>query len=244
MHRFFADKDWFTKDSVRITGDDVSHITRVLRLKTGDKVSICDKDKTDYICALKCAGKDFAEFDIISSHPNKNESDLSITLYQGLPKADKMELIIQKAVELGADRVVPVVTSRTVVKLKDNSKKADRWQKIAEQAAKQSMRGIIPIVCEPIEFSQMLNEIKSDSNLTIIAYENERQTKLKTILSDNKNTSGVNIIIGPEGGFEEEEVRLACEAGAKSVTLGPRIMRCETAPLAVISAVMYEKGDW
>jgi len=243
MHRFFASKDQFTKDTVRITGDDVAHITRVLRLKAGDTVSVCDKDKTDYICSVRDFGKDFVDLDILSFEPNKNEADLSVTLYQGLPKADKMELIIQKAVELGVNRIVPVVTKRTVVKLKDNSKKKDRWQKISEQAAKQCMRGIIPEVCEPVAFDEMLNEIK-DAPLNIIAYENEKQNKLKDILSDNKNASGVNIIIGPEGGFEEEEVRLACASGARAVTLGPRIMRCETAPLAVISAVMYENGDW
>ena len=243
MHRFFADKSQFGENSVTLIGDDVGHITKVLRLKEGDLVTVCDKDKTDYTCKVDSWGKDFVNLSIVSKEANPNESELYITLYQGLPKSDKLEYIIQKSIELGADKIVPVVTSRTVVKLKDNSKKLDRWQKIAEQAAKQSMRGIVPEVSEPIDFKTMLGELSSDA-LTIIAYENEKQTKLKTVLEDNKDKLRVNIIIGPEGGFEEDEVRLASEAGAKSVTLGPRILRCETAPIAVISAVMYEKGDW
>jgi len=243
MHRFFADKSQFNDKSVTLKGDDVKHITRVLRLKAGDKIQVCDKECTDYICSLSDLGKDFAVADIVEKSDNTNESNLQITLYQGLPKADKMDLIIQKSVELGAVRIVPVVMKRTVVRLKGDSAKILRWQRISEEAAKQCMRGVVPKVDAPITFEEMLSQI-DDNSLTILPYENENKRKLKTVLKDRNIPQKVNIIIGPEGGFDEEEVNMAVKTGAEVVTLGPRIMRCETAPLAAIAAVMYEAGDW
>lgn len=243
MHRFFADKSQFTDTSVTIVGDDVKHIARVLRLKPGDKISVCDKEKTDYVCSVNEIGKDFVTADIMEKSPNNNESNLSITLYQGFPKGDKLDLIIQKSVELGVVRIVPVVMKRTVVKLKNSSDKSLRRQRIAEEAAKQCMRGIIPEVGEPIDFKQMIASI-SGEDLSILPYENENDNRLKSLLADNPSPQRVNIIIGPEGGFDEEEIKLAEENGIHCVTLGPRILRCETAPLAAISAVMYELGDW
>lgn len=240
MHRFFADKSQFDGDSVRLEGDDVKHISRVLRLTQGDKISICDKEKHDFVCTLTEIGKDYALASIDERTPNTNESNIEITLYQGLPKGDKMDLIVQKSVELGAVRIVPVVMKRTVVKLK-GSGRSERWQRISEEAAKQCMRGIVPFVEAPIEFEDMLKRIDDDS-LTVLPYENERQQRLCDALKDAKNK--INIIIGPEGGFDEAEVEACAEKNARVVTLGPRIMRCETAPIATISAVMYQLGDW
>lgn len=240
MHRFFADKSQFDEDTVRLAGDDVKHISRVLRLGLGDRISICDKEKHDFICTLTEIGKDYALAHIDEVIQNTNESNIEITLYQGLPKGDKMDLIVQKSVELGAVRIVPVVMKRTVVKLK-GAGKSDRWQRISEEASKQCMRGIVPEVETPISFSDMLSRI-DDGSLTILPYENERQTRLCDALSDGKNK--INIIIGPEGGFDEAEVEACTRKGARVVTLGPRIMRCETAPIATISAVMYQLGDW
>ena len=243
MHRFFADKSQFDGGKVTITGDDVKHISRVLRLSVGDTISVCDKERTDYVCSISDIGKDYVTADILESQLNGNESNLGVTLYQGLPKGDKMDLIVQKSVELGAERIVPVVMKRTVVKLKNASSKCDRWQRIAEEAAKQCMRGIIPKVEEPVSFEDMLSMLCED-DISILPYENEKNNKLKQYLKHNSHASRVNIIIGPEGGFDPEEIALSESKGIHTVTLGPRIMRCETAPLAAIAAVMYELGDW
>jgi len=243
MHRFFADSSQIGTDTIELFGDDVKHISRVLRLKEGDTISVCDKNKTDYICVINAIDKDKVTLGISESMPNKNESNIAVTLYQGLPKGDKMDLIIQKAVELGAVRIVPVVMKRTVVKLGNTASRLQRWQRIADEASKQCMRGILPSVSEPVTFKEMLGEI-SGEDLTFLPYENDEENRLKTLLQDNASAKRVNIIIGPEGGFDDEEIALALENNIPTVTLGPRIMRCETAPLAAISAVMYELGDW
>lgn len=243
MHRFFADKSQFTDTSVELVGDDVKHISRVLRLKEGDCVSVCNKDKIDYLCKISVVDKEKVVADILDKSPNLNESNIDITLYQGLPKGDKMDLIIQKCVELGAVKIVPVVMKRTVVKPGNIQNKMQRWQRIADESSKQCMRGILPEVAQPLTFEQMLDKLKEDE-LTILPYENENHTKLKKVLADNLSKKKINIIIGPEGGFDDDEIVLAQSKSIKTVTLGPRIMRCETAPIAAISAVMYELGDW
>ena len=243
MHRFFADESQFTEAGVTIAGDDVKHIARVLRLKSGDTISVCNKNKTDFICSIREIDKDFVTADILEKIPNANESNLDITLYQGFPKGDKLDLIIQKSVELGVNRIVPVVMKRTVVKVKNDPSRNQRRSRIAEEAAKQCMRGTVPVVSEPVTFDEMLKEIGQDS-LTILPYEGEHSNRLKPLLADNPSAGKINIIIGPEGGFENSEIDKAIESGIHTVTLGPRIMRCETAPLAAIAAVMYELGDW
>lgn len=243
MHRFFASGSSITDSAVRLEGDDVKHITKVLRLGIGDRISVCDGEGTDYICAVSETGKDFVAADIIEKMPNTNESNIQITLYQGLPKGDKMDYIIQKSVELGVNTIVPVAMKRTVVKLKNTSPKEQRWQRIAEEAAKQSMRGIIPSVESAVSFDDMVSAFREDT-LYILPYENESHTRLKQVLADNREYTKIGIIIGPEGGFEEDEVAKASQCGAHAVTLGPRILRCETAPVAAVAAVMYELGDW
>lgn len=244
MHRFFADASCIDDNVITVTGDDVQHISRVLRLKCGDCIEICDMCGTDYLCTVSSVSKTAVTADIIKKMPNSSESNLNITLYQGIPKGDKLDFIIQKSVELGAKRIVPVVMQRTVVKLKNAALKTERQSKIAAEAAKQSKRGIIPKVSSPISFDDMINEIKNSDALSILAYENEEQTDIKSVLKNNGNMTDINIIIGPEGGFEDDEIKSAKEANINIVTLGPRILRCETAPVAVISAVMYELGDW
>lgn len=244
MHRFFADASCIDDNVITVTGDDVQHISRVLRLKCGDCIEICDMCGTDYLCTVSSVSKTAVTADIIKKMPNSSESNLNITLYQGIPKGDKLDFIIQKSVELGAKRIVPVVMQRTVVKLKNAALKTERQSKIAAEAAKQSKRGIIPKVSSPISFDDMINEIKNSDALNILAYENEEHTDIKSVLKNNGNMTDINIIIGPEGGFEDDEIKSAKEANINIVTLGPRILRCETAPVAVISAVMYELGDW
>lgn len=243
MHRFFVSPSFISDGKVRIEGDDVKHITKVLRLKCGDTISVCDGNKNDYICTISETLKDCVVADIAETMQNKNESSVCITLYQGLPKGDKMDYIIQKCVELGVVRIVPVAMKRSVVKPSVASSKALRWQRIALEAAKQCIRGIVPVVDEPVSFDAMLSQI-SQMNLAVLPYENEVDGKLKKVLEKNKEAKDIAVIIGPEGGFEEEEVQNAIKSGAHAVTLGPRILRCETAPVATVSAVMYELGDW
>ena len=243
MHRFFVSRSAISDGKVTIAGDDVKHIARVLRLGAGDTISICDGERTDYICTIADVQKDCVVADIKEQMPNKNESELCVTLYQGLPKGDKMDYIIQKCVELGVSRIVPVVMKRSVAKAGASSSKTARWQRIASEAAKQCVRGIIPVVEEPMDFSTMKKEI-AQSELCIIPYENEHDGKLKEVLKKSVDAKNISIIIGPEGGFDEQEVISAIESGAHAVTLGPRILRCETAPVATVSAVMYELGDW
>lgn len=245
MHRFFVDTSCIDNDTITITGDDVQHISRVLRLKCDDLLEICDTCGTDYLCKIASVTKDTVISDIIKKIPTCTESNLNITLYQGIPKGDKLEYIIQKSVELGVNRIAPVAMKRTVVKLKNASLKTERQQKIALEAAKQSKRGIIPKISCPVSFEDMLKEIKNSADaLNILAYENEMQNNIKDILTNNREIKNINIIIGPEGGFDDDEINAAKEADINIITLGPRILRCETAPIAVISAVMYEIGDW
>lgn len=244
MHRFFTDASHINNGVINITGDDVSHITKVLRLREGDEISVCDKQGTDYICTVADILKDAVTAEIKQSSPSKTESNINITLYQGIAKGDKMDYIIQKCVELGVNAFVPVVTKRTVVKISDGGKKTSRWQKIAAEAAKQSVRGIIPTVSMPMSFDDIVKSISQNKDaLNIMAYENESNIKLKNIIKNSTYTN-VNIIIGPEGGFDEAEALLARNSGINTVTLGPRILRTETAPVAVCSALMYELGDW
>lgn len=241
MHRFFADKSAFCGGSAHISGDDVAHITRVLRLKETDNIILCDGEKIDYKCTITHIDKNSVDLKIDDVVGNEAESSVRITLYQGLPKSDKMDFIIQKCVELGVAEIVPVQTDRCVAKFKDDGKKLLRWQRIAEEAAKQSGRGIIPTVSEATTFDEA---VRQEHSLKLIPYECERDGSLKKALSEAKNAETIGIYIGPEGGFEESEVSLARENGVKAVTLGKRILRCETAGLATVSAVMFALDQW
>jgi 16S rRNA (uracil1498-N3)-methyltransferase len=173
-----------------------------------------------------------------------SEPPVKITLFQGLPKAQKMELIIQKCVEIGIFKIQPVITQRVVVKTegKDISNKLERWRRISEEAAKQSNRGIIPEILEPITFDMGIENIKNQ-DLSIVPYEKEKGNGLKKILIDNSYAKNVGIIIGPEGGFDEYEIDKCIKNGVIPVTLGPRILRTETAGVAVSSMILYELGD-
>lgn len=243
MHRFFADRDFIKEDRIFITGDDAHHISKVLRLKEDDEVVVCDKQGTDYLCSIKAITKDEVELWILKKEASSSEPPIEITLYQGVPKGDKLETVIQKCVELGGVKIVPVAMKRSVAVIKDKEKKKQRMQKIALEASKQCGRAKVPRVSEVLSFKEALADAK-ENDLKLLPYEAENKQKLKDILLENKNSIKIAIFIGPEGGFDEEEIKLAKENGFKTVTLGPRIMRTETAPLACISAVMYELGDW
>jgi len=245
MPRFFVKPENILSDSIIIDGDDVKHIKNVLRLRCNDIITLCDGMGTDFIARIEKFESNLIYADIIDRRNNTTEPPIEVVLFQGIPKSDKMDLIVQKSVELGVTRIVPVITDRTVVILrteKDKESKASRWQRIAMEAAKQSNRGIIPIVDLPLDFNRAL-EFSRKMQLGIIPYEKENVKSLRGVLKEY-NAKSIAVFIGPEGGFSQNEVDEAVSAGMISVTLGPRILRTETAGIAVLSAVMYEFGGF
>ena len=242
MHRFFVDNLSGASDNIIITGNDVNHIKNVLRLKIGEKIMVSDGSGTDYQCSISDIGSDMVTADIEDVFKNAAELPVKITLFQGMPKSDKLELIIQKAVELGVYEIVPVITKRTVVKIDDKKagKKLERYNGIAESAGKQSGRGIIPTVKPFMSFKQALEYAKT-FDMNLIPYEEAKGMEYsREIIKDIHGKKSLGIFIGPEGGFAKEEVDMAIEAGAKCITLGNRILRTETAGLAVLSIIMFE----
>ena len=245
MPRFFVDKENMTEENgvicVKISGEDAHHISRSLRMAVGEKIEVCDKGGIVYTCLLT----GFTDKDVfaraLSSEEADSEPKTKITLFQALPKSDKMETIIQKTIECGVYKIVPFRSDFCVVKLdsRDGEKKRERWQKIAEGASKQSGRGIIPEVLAPLDFKPAVAEAMK-SELVIFCNEREKETTLKDVLTSS-DAKEISVIIGSEGGFSEKEAEYIKENGAKSVTLGKRILRCETAPTFVLSIISYEK---
>ena len=248
MHRFFIDTHQinFIQNRIIIENEDVKHISRVLRLKEKDKVEICDGKNTEYICEIQSIDKNSVSLSIIGKEQSFKEPPIKTVLYQGSPKGDKMNLIIQKTVELGITEIIPVKMKRTIVQFgdKDKQKKVDRWQRVALEAAKQSKRGIVPAVHFPLNFGQALEHSKKNQ-LNIMPYENENKKGFRTVMESlNKdNIDKIGIWIGPEGGLAEEEVAKAINNKVHLITLGPRILRTETAGFITLSLIMYELGD-
>ncbi len=245
MHRFFIKTNVSENQSEIIIDEksDVKHITKALRVRIGEEIEICDSKGDEYITKVTSLELDRVLCDIISKVKKNRESNISIELYQGLAKGSKMDTIIQKSVELGVNKVIPMMTKRSIVKLdkKSESKKIERWQKIADEAAKQSKRSFIPIVENVMDIKEVIE--KSDSyDLMIIAYELESTQKLKEIIRD-KEYKNIAVLIGPEGGFSEEEVSKSLESGLTTISLGKRILRTETAGVTCISILQYELGD-
>lgn len=244
MHRFFVKRSDISGEIITIRGEDLKHIKSVLRLKEGEQVSICDGEETDYIAKIESIDSQEVVLSVQESFRSKGEAPVSLKLYQGLPKGDKMELIVQKCTELGVAEIVPMATKRAVVKLSDakkTGKKLERWQKIAEEASKQSKRGRIPVVNRLVTIKEAIAELPED-DLVLMLYEAEEKQSLKEIL---KNYSGerISVFVGPEGGFDESEVEALRASGAKVVSLGKRILRTETAGLVASAIIMYELGD-
>ncbi len=235
MSRFFTED--IAGDTARITGEDVRHLSRVLRLRAGDTVDICDGAGTDYTGVITAVGQDEVTCALSGAHPSPTEPRCRVTLFQALPKTGKMEVIVQKCVELGVAAVTPVVTERCVaVPTRDFENKRVRYQRVAAEAAKQSRRGIIP----PVSGVLPLRQVDfSRFDTVLAAYEEERTTSLKAALAGGAGES-IALIIGPEGGLESEEVAWLTAAGAVSVSLGPRILRTETAGMAMLAQVLYE----
>ena len=246
MPKFFVTSQSIQNNEITIIGNDVNHIKNVLRKKKGDQITICNSDiSVDYLCEIVKLEEEAIKCKIIKELATNSESNIKVTILQGLPKADKMELVIQKAVELGAYDITPVEMKRCVVKLteKDKIKKLQRWQKIAEVAAKQSGRNRIPPINEIKSLRNICN-LCQEYDIVIVAYENEKDNKLKQELEKLKTKQTENlkmaILIGPEGGIDNSEIELLKEKGAKIVTLGNRILRTETVALSVLSIIMYE----
>lgn len=241
MQHFFVSPQQVKKEKIYVEGSDVNHIKNVLRMKTGEKLTVNDGEGWQYLCEVESYEADMAVLHIVEKSKAETELSSRIYLFQGLPKQDKMELIVQKAVELGAYQVIPVSTKRAVVKLdaKKAGKKVERWQQIAVSAAKQAGRGIVPTVGEVCTYAQALKMAK-ELDVVLIPYElAEGIEETKKIIGGIRPGQSVGVFIGPEGGFEEEEVKLAMEAGAKPVTLGRRILRTETAGLTTLSLLMF-----
>lgn len=243
MNRFFVDDPGaFSDRSVVITGEDVNHVKNVLRLKENDELIVSGGRGRDYHCRISGITNEEVVADICDICDNFSELSTEITLFQGFPKGDKMELIIQKTVELGVTRIVPVMTKRTVVKLDDKKakKKTERYNMIAESAAKQSGRGMIPEVTMPVSFAEAVS-MAEKLDMNIIPYEEAEGVEYsRNIIKSIKGKKSLGIFIGPEGGFAREEVEKALDAGASAITLGHRILRTETAGMAVISIIMFE----
>lgn len=245
MHKFFVPLDNIFENLVKITGDDVKHIYKVLRLNIGDEICINDCTGNEYLANIKSIDKKEVNAEITEKLELNNESKINITLYQGLPKAAKMDLIAQKNTELGVKSIIPVVTERVVVKgdLKE-FKKVDRWNRIALEASKQCKRSSIPKINNPLNFNDALEDLKQ-FDLVIIPYENKKNYGIKAMINEinKEEIKNIAIMIGPEGGFSEDEIEKLKEIDAKIVTLGPRILRTETAGFVCVSLVMYELGD-
>ena len=239
MPKFFFNKNDISRGQVQLFGEDEKHIKTVLRAREGEEITLCDGEGMDYQCRIASLERGVL-LDIISKDACETEPKTKITLYQGLPKADKMELIIQKCVELGVDRIVAVSTERAIVKLdKKETKKLERWQKIAEAAAKQSGRGKIPEIGQQVlKFKEAVAEAK-ELDGAIIPYEREQETGIRQFVQNFKGES-VGVFIGPEGGFADEEIALAQENGITPITLGKRILRTETAGMTTTAILLYE----
>lgn len=246
MPKFFVAENQIDNNKITIIGDDVNHIKNVLRQKSGDKITICDTSKEqDYLCKIDKIEEKSIDCNIIEKLENNTESNVKVTIFQGLPKADKLELVIQKSVELGAYDITPLQMKRCVVKLneKDKLKKIQRWQKISEVAAKQCGRNIIPKINNIVNVKEVCN-LCNEYDIVLIAYENEKENTLKKELKNlkklDKEEIKVAVVIGPEGGIAPEEIEMFEENGAKIITLGNRILRTETVALSVLSIIMYE----
>ena len=246
MPKFFVNEEQLNGEKIKIIGKDVNHIKNVLRKKVGNELTICSTSNgKDFLCEITKIEEELITCKIKEILENNVEPDVEVTIMQGIPKADKMELIIQKSVELGVYDIIPIEMKRCVAKLnkKDSYKKIERWQKIAEVAAKQSGRNKIPNIKQVIDLKNVCN-LLNKYDIVLLAYENEKENTLKQVLNQlkekHKEYKKIAVIIGPEGGIDPEEVNILQESGAITITLGKRILRTETVALSVLSIIMYE----
>ena len=242
MARFFIAGTNLLKGPMAILrGQDAEHV-RVLRIRPGEDVTICDTQGTDYKCRLVRADKEEAAFEVVEVVPCRGEPSVEVTVLCGLPKGDRVDYIIQKSVEAGAHQIVFFQSARCVAKPDDPYKKLERWNRISEEAAKQSGRGIIPEVSWAPDYGEVLNTAVHH-DLALFMYETGEREPLNTVLEANKSAASVSVITGPEGGFEPFEADMAAALGMRICSMGERILRCETAPVTALSALMYATGN-
>ena len=241
MYHFFVTPEQVKGEEIQIVGSDVNHIKNVLRMKIGEELQISDGNNKKYLCEIASMTSDEVCLQIKEELKSDTELPSKIYLFQGLPKSDKMEFIVQKAVELGAYEIIPVATKRAVVKLDDKkaSKKVERWNAISEGAAKQSGRNVVPEVKSVMSYKEAIQYAES-LDVILIPYElAEGMEETRQIIEGIQPGQSIGIFIGPEGGFETQEMEYAMEHGAKAITLGKRILRTETAGLTTLSILMY-----
>lgn len=242
MYHFFVESNQISSDEIIIEGSDVNHIKNVLRLTQGNELVLCDKAGNDYNCTIESLTEDDIRCIIINKGKSKAELPIWITLVQGAPKADKLELIVQKSVELGVSDIIPVIMKRSIVKYdnKKARKKLSRWQSIAESAAKQSKRGIIPKIQEIKPWKLLLDEL-SHYDKVIVPYENEMgMNGTRKVFSSLIAGERIALVIGPEGGFDQDEIDDLRKIGGETISLGNRILRTETAGLASLAMISYQ----
>ena len=242
MVRFFVTPEELQADRIELTGENAQH-AKVLRLKAGEEVLLCDGEGRECLCCVEEMDAKSLSVAVLQRRESTTEASVRVSVYMAFPKADKLEHVIQKATELGAYEIVAFPSARCIVKLDDKgvSKKLERWQKIAASAAEQSGRGRIPQVIALSSYKEALQRA-AKADKALLFYENEHSTTLKMALQGEYHT--VSLLTGPEGGLEESEVKQALDAGLSVCTLGSRILRCETAPLCALSAVMYDAGEF
>ena len=242
MARFFiAGTNLLGSPTALIRGRDAEHI-QVLRIRPGEDVTICDTQGQDYRCRLLRSSKEEAELEVIDVVPCKGEPSVEVTVLCGLPKGERVDYIIQKSVEAGAHNLVFFQAARSIAKPDDPYKKLDRWNRISEEAAKQSGRGIIPKISWAADYGEVLN-IAVHTELPLFMYETGERESLNQVLESHKAAASAAVITGPEGGFEQFEADLARIAGLHICSMGERILRCETAPVVALTALMYATGN-
>jgi len=244
MFRYFASKDDIENNKINITGSDANHLKNILRAEIEDKVAVVTSD-SEYVAKIINISETGLLCEILETIENNNEAITSITICQGLPKQAKMETVIQQNVELGVKRFIPLITRRCVVKLNEASrinKKLDRWRKVSHESSKQSRRNIVPEVTEILDLKKLILLAKEENAMILVPYEKDNKTSIKKALSDNVSDN-IFIIIGPEGGFDVEEIDYLIDNGAKIVSLGKRILRTQTAGLVAATCVLHERND-
>lgn len=244
MQRYFLKKSQFEDDYVMIMDDDAKHITRVMRMNPEDTVICCDDEGTCYLCTLIETAPDFVKAKVVKSLDKDAEMPVKVLIAHGLPKSDKLELVIQKGTELGAHSFIPFQADRSIVKIdaKNEGKKLQRWGKIAKEAAEQSHRNYVPTVQTVHSLNKLIKTFHQYSSV-IIAYEedakDDEKSRFRQILQRTRTGDSLLLVVGPEGGFSDREIEIMKEAGAISCALGPRILRSETAPLYGLAAISY-----
>ncbi len=238
MIKLFLPPEELTTKQITITGEQARYLSLVHRIKPGEQLIIFDGLGNRYTCKILQSRKKEVIAEQMKKEPYSAESPIAITLAQGIAKGDKMDLIIQKSTELGIKKIIPLITKRTQIRHTD---KTDRWRKIALSASQQSGRGKIPDVTEPVSFKEFFEKQETDRG--IILSEEEKERNLKKILNDFQGAIEITLLVGPEGGFSKEEKSTAIQKGFVSVSLGPRILRTETAPITALSIIQYELGD-